>query len=97
MDLFGEFEGVYLTDEQQERIETAREGLWYTLALLTSTVPAECSEKELQNMHKGLKACLMYRNHVRAAVMEATDQPIPSPEELEAYRDKLTESKETIH
>ena len=97
LDLSGDFSDVDFTDEQLEKLEWARTNLWHTLALLTTAVPETCDGAALSNMHKGLKACLMLRNTIRATVLEATDQPIPTPEELEAYREQITASKETIH
>ena len=97
IDLLEDFDGVDFSEEQIERLNDARENLWKTLALLTFAVPETLTDDELQNMHRALKACLMLRNTIRATVLEARQIPIPTPDELEAYRESITPIKETIH
>jgi hypothetical protein len=93
-DLFTEFG---LDDESEEVIDAARANIWHTLALLTTAVPPECTEEEMQNMHRGLRAILMLRNQIRATVMEAHGQPIPSHDEIEDFRGQLTGESVTVH
>ena len=70
-----------LTDEDQEIVHKAREGLWELLDIITASVPPEPSEEHLEYVHKMCKTGVYLRNVVRSTFLKARN--IELPEEWE--------------
>ena len=66
-----------LSDEEQEIIQKARNGLWQLMDLITASVPPEPSEEHLEYVHKMCKSGLYFRNVIRGTFLQSEGHELP--------------------
>ena len=86
-DLCGEWEDVEFTDDEQAVVDSARDVIWQSLAILTSHVPLleDMNAETTEQIWKLLKSALAGRNAVRAVLLKKEGHEIPTPEECRRY------------